>query len=263
MLIGLRDFIAADGLNIELSTDTTAISEFDFESFHCMVLNICNETSLEYIRRSLNDLTGNYRIPVIVHSNENLTQEQHELLEELSDAKALSPVISESSLLLETSLFLHQVTMSMPDSQREILSEQLGSSDVLAGKSLLVVDDQVSNIFALTAILEQHGIHCTIANSGREALLLLERNNGVDLILMDIMMPEMDGYMTMGNIRKMPSYQHVPIIALTAKSMPEDRAKCIAAGANDYITKPLDSEQLLQLLNIWLAKSPAQKAGIV
>ncbi|MBB6523882.1 response regulator [Pseudoteredinibacter isoporae] len=262
ILIGLKEFIAADGLNIELSTDTSAISDFNLESFHCIVLNINNQTSLDYIRMSLCDLTGNYRIPVIIHSNEPLTESQRELVEELSSAKALSPVISESSLLLETSLFLHQVTMAMPDSQREILSEQLSSSDVLAGKSLLVVDDQVSNIFALTAILEQHGIHCTIANNGREALLLLEQNNNVDLILMDIMMPEMDGYVTMGNIRKMSSYQHVPIIALTAKSMPEDRAKCIAAGANDYITKPLDSEQLLQLLNIWLAQSPAQRPGM-
>ncbi|GAA6154507.1 response regulator [Pseudoteredinibacter isoporae] len=263
VLIGLRDFIAADGLNVELSTDTSSVDNFNLESFHCIVLNICNQTGLDYIRDSLNDLTGRYRIPVIIHSNEPLTDAQRELVNELSSARALSPVISENSLLLETSLFLHQVTMSMPDSQREILSEQLGSSDVLAGKSLLVVDDQVSNIFALTAILEQHGIHCTIANSGREALLLLEQNNNVDLVLMDIMMPEMDGYVTMGNIRKMPNYQHVPIIALTAKSMPEDRAKCIAAGANDYITKPLDSEQLLQLLNIWLAQSVVSRPAVI
>ncbi len=171
-------------------------------------------------------------------------------------------VITNDSLLIETSLFLHQVSLSLTPAQQALLRKHYRADNLYSGKRLLVVDDQLSNIYALTEILETHGMHCTIANNGFEALELVEDNAEFDLILMDIMMPEMDGYETMTRIREIPAYQHTPIIALTAKAMKEDRQICIEAGANDYMTKPLDAERLLGMLRLWLASHKALPEGV-
>jgi CheY-like chemotaxis protein len=130
---------------------------------------------------------------------------------------------------------------------------QLHTSDaVVAGKRVLVVDDDVRNIYSLTSLLESHGMHVEFAEDGREALQRLDANTNVDVVLMDVMMPELDGYETMKQIRQDPRLRTLPIIALTAKAMKGDREKCIAAGASDYITKPVEPEQLLSLLRVWL-----------
>jgi CheY-like chemotaxis protein len=130
---------------------------------------------------------------------------------------------------------------------------QLHSSDhVLAGKKVLIVDDDVRNIFALTSILERHQMQVLYAENGRDGIAVLQNTPGIDVILMDVMMPEMDGYETMRAIRAESKFKSLPIIALTAKAMQGDREKCIAAGASDYITKPVDSEQLFSLLRVWL-----------
>ncbi len=158
-------------------------------------------------------------------------------------------------LLEETVLFLHRAEIDLTEAQREILGNIKRSDSRLAGKRVLVVDDDVRNIFALTTVLEQHGLQVLHAENGRTGIETLRQTPGIDGVLMDIMMPEMDGYETMRAIRQISEFRQLPIIAVTAKAMKGDRAKCIEAGASDYITKPVDLEQLFSVLRVWLVGS--------
>jgi CheY-like chemotaxis protein len=158
-------------------------------------------------------------------------------------------------LLEETTLFLHRAETDLSDTQREILSALRHNDSTLAGKKVLVVDDDVRNIFALTTVLEQHNLQVVHAENGRAGIEVLLSTRDVDGVLMDIMMPEMDGYETMRAIRQIPEFRALPIIAVTAKAMKGDRAKCIEAGASDYITKPVDLDQLYSVLRVWLVRS--------
>ena len=163
-------------------------------------------------------------------------------------------------LLEETVHFLHRAEADLSESQQEILSSIRRNDSTLAGKKVLVVDDDVRNIFALSTVLEQHNLQVVHAENGRTGIETLLRTPGVDAVLMDIMMPEMDGYETMKAIRQIAEFRTLPIIAVTAKAMKGDRAKCIEAGASDYITKPVDLDQLFSILRVWLVRSyePAQ-----
>jgi CheY-like chemotaxis protein len=152
----------------------------------------------------------------------------------------------------ETSLFLHLVTSDLPQDKQQMLERLRQSDEALRGKRVLVVDDDVRNIFALTSLLEQHGVNVLSAETGTEAISLINEDPGIDAVLMDIMMPEMDGYETMRRIRENPRQRLLPILALTAKAMKGDREKCLEAGASDYIAKPVNTEELLALLRIWL-----------
>jgi signal transduction histidine kinase/DNA-binding response OmpR family regulator/HAMP domain-containing protein len=158
-------------------------------------------------------------------------------------------------LLEETVLFLHRAEMDLSESQRDILGSVRRTDSRLTGKSVLVVDDDVRNIFALTTVLEQHGLQVVHAENGRTGIEMLQKTPGIDGVLMDIMMPEMDGYETMRAIRQIAEFRSLPIIAVTAKAMKGDRAKCIEAGASDYITKPVDLDQLFSVLRVWLVGS--------
>jgi CheY-like chemotaxis protein len=161
-------------------------------------------------------------------------------------------VRSPERLLDETALFLHRVQANLPAPKREIL-ERLNARDyLLTNKKVLIIDDDVRNIFALTSMLERYQMQVVYAENGREGIALLENTPDIDIVLMDVMMPEMDGYETTRLIRQNNKLRSLPIIALTAKAMQGDREKCIAAGASDYITKPVDTEQLLSLLRVWL-----------
>jgi CheY-like chemotaxis protein len=162
---------------------------------------------------------------------------------------------SPERLLQEAVLFLHRSESDLSDSQREILTSIRRSDARLAGKNVLVVDDDVRNIFALSTVLEQHGLHVVHAENGRAGIETLMTTPGIDGVLMDIMMPEMDGYETIRAIRQIAEFRSLPIIAVTAKAMKGDRAKCIAAGASDYITKPVDLEQLFSVLRVWLVEA--------
>ncbi|HZE09649.1 MAG TPA: response regulator, partial [Gemmatimonadaceae bacterium] len=164
----------------------------------------------------------------------------------------LKDVKSPERLLDETALFLHRVEAKLPEQKRKMLEHLHDADSVVAGKSVLVVDDDVRNIFSLTSMLEDHGMTVRFAENGKQALEQLRKDPNVDAVLMDVMMPEMDGYETTKTIRAMDQFRTLPIIALTAKAMKGDREKCIAAGASDYITKPVDTEQLLSLLRVWL-----------
>jgi CheY-like chemotaxis protein len=152
----------------------------------------------------------------------------------------------------ETSLFLHRDASRLRDEQRTVLEKLHSSTELLADKTVLIVDDDVRNIFAMTSLLERHKMRVVSAENGREALERLRATPEVAVVLMDIMLPEMDGYETTRAIRRMAEYQSLPILALTAKAMKGDREKCIEAGASDYVAKPVESDHLLSMLRSWL-----------
>lgn len=152
----------------------------------------------------------------------------------------------------ETTLFLHRVEANLPEDKRKILQKLYNKEELFEGKKILLVDDDIRNVFALSSVLESYRMDVTFAENGREALELLEQTPDFDLVLMDMMMPEMDGYEAMRRIRLMPQFEKMPIIALTAKAMKDDRSKCIEAGASDYVKKPIQTEQLLSLMRVWL-----------
>ena len=193
-------------------------------------------------------------LPIIVYTGRELSPAEETRIRKYAETIIVKDVRSPERLLDETALFLHRVEAKLPEQKRRML-EQLHDADaVIAGKHVLIVDDDVRNIFSLTSVLEDHGMNVRFAENGKDALEVLKADPGPDAILMDVMMPGMDGYQTTRAIRAMPEFKSLPIIALTAKAMKGDREKCIAAGASDYITKPVDTEQLLSLLRVWLYK---------
>ncbi len=155
-------------------------------------------------------------------------------------------------LLDETSLFLHRVEQFLPEDKQRMIRMLHDKESIFQNRTVMIVDDDMRNVFALSNVLEEKGLKTVIAKNGREALELLNNNGAVQAVLMDIMMPEMDGYEAMRRIRKQQKFKNLPIIALTAKAMQGDRAKCIEAGANDYLSKPVDSDKLLSMLRVWL-----------
>jgi len=161
-------------------------------------------------------------------------------------------VESPERLLDETALFLHRVVSELPDEKQRMIERLHSSDDDLVGKTVLLVDDDARNIFALSSVLERRGMHVLTATTGNEAITLVESTPDLAIVLMDIMMPEMDGYQTMQVIRENPAFRRLPIIALTAKAMKGDREKCLDAGASDYLAKPVNTEQLLSALRMWL-----------
>jgi CheY-like chemotaxis protein len=191
-------------------------------------------------------------LPVIVSTGRDLTEEEVIRLRELSQGVVLKNVESPERLLDEAILFLHLVAAQLPTEKQQMLERVRQSDDALIGKKVLVVDDDIRNIFALTSLLERHGMEVVGCETGREAIQKVEQDEDLDMILMDIMMPEMDGFETMRRIRSHPRLRRLPILALTAKAMKGDRDRCLQAGASDYIAKPVNTEELLALLRIWL-----------
>jgi CheY-like chemotaxis protein len=164
----------------------------------------------------------------------------------------LKDVQSPERLLDETALFLHRVIADLPEEKRRLIERLHGSTEALHGRKVLVVDDDARNIFALTTVLEAQDMEVMSATNGRQAIDLIKATPELGVVVMDIMMPEMDGYETMREIRKDPAFRSLPILALTAKAMKGDREKCLEAGASDYIAKPVNTDQLLSLLRVWL-----------
>jgi CheY-like chemotaxis protein len=191
-------------------------------------------------------------VPVVVFTGKELTAEEDARLRAMARSVVVKGVESPERLLDETALFLHRVVSGLPTEKQLMLERLYRSDDDLQGKLVLVVDDDVRNIFALSSVLERRGMKVLSATTGREAIVLLESTPDVAIVLMDIMMPEMDGYQTMRIIRGNPAYSRLPIVALTAKAMKGDREKCLEAGASDYLAKPVNTEQLLCALRMWL-----------
>ncbi len=248
------ELIGDDDVEITaVGTGEEALQLLRERRFDCMVLDLGlpDMSGFDFIGRLKNELQIT-DLPIIVYTGRELSRKEENELKRMADAIIVKDVRSPDRLLDETALFLHRVEENLPENKRKML-EQLHESDpVLVGKKALIVDDDMRNIYALTSLLERHKMNVLYAESGAEGLDVLNNTPDVDLVLMDVMMPEMDGYEAMRRIRAMEQYRNVPIIALTAKAMKGDREKCMEAGASDYITKPIDAQQLVSLLRVWL-----------
>jgi CheY-like chemotaxis protein len=225
----------------------------DARSWDCVVLDIGLDGSggfaiLERIKRTKR-LRG---LPVVVHSSRELTPREEARLRRYAEAIVVKDARSPERLLEETLLYLHRPEARLPTDKRRMLERLHSGDDVFEGKKVLIVDDDVRNVFALTSVFERHGMQVVFAENGRDGVDTLRKHPDVSLVLMDIMMPEMDGYEATRTVREMPEFERLPIVALTAKAMKGDREKSIASGASDYITKPVDVEQLLSLMRVWL-----------
>jgi CheY-like chemotaxis protein/HAMP domain-containing protein len=191
-------------------------------------------------------------IPIVVFTGKDLSRDEEQQLRTVAKSVLVKDVQSPERLFDETALFLHRVVAELPEAKQKMLDHLHDSNEVLRGRKVLVVDDDARNIFALTTMLENHDMEVISATNGRQAIALLEQQSGINVVLMDIMMPEMDGYQTMQEIRRNPRLGALPILALTAKAMKGDRDKCLAAGASDYVAKPVNTNELLSLLRVWL-----------
>jgi len=201
---------------------------------------------LEQAQEALRD------VPVVVYTGKELSAEEETRLKSVAKSVVLKDVQSPERLFDETALFLHRVVSQLPESKRALLERLYGSNEVLRGRKVLVVDDDARNIFALTTVLENQNMNVLSATNGRAAIDIVQSTPGLSVVLMDIMMPDMDGYETMRTIRGDPRFRTLPMLALTAKAMKGDREKCLEAGASDYIAKPVNTDQLLSLLRVWL-----------
>jgi CheY-like chemotaxis protein len=239
-----------------VATGEEALSLLKDERFDCMVLDLRlpDMSGFDLIEKLQTEL-GRYDLPIIVYTGKELTRKEELHLKKVADAIIVKEASSPERLLAETALFLHRVEANLPEPKRRMLEKFHRMDPVLAGRKVLVVDDDVRNIFALTSALEAHNMEVVHAENGQEGIDLLRATPGIEAVLMDIMMPEMDGYEAITAIRQMEEFKQLPIIALTAKAMKADRDHCLEVGASDYISKPLDIDQLLSLLRVWLYRS--------
>ncbi len=243
--------------SVEIDTASTVAEALDLlgkRTYDCVVTDLAlpDKSGFEL----LETMTAEERYsvpPVIVYTGRPLTAEDETRLRKYSKSIIVKGTRSPERLLDEVTLFLHQVESELPADKQRLLKEARHHETVFEGRNILIAEDDVRNVFALTSVLEPHGATVTVARNGKEALAALERTP-IDCVVMDIMMPEMDGLEAMRRIRKNPKWEHLPIIALTAKAMPDDQARCLAAGASDYLAKPLDVEMLLSLLRVWMPK---------
>jgi len=235
------------------SSGSESIQKFASQSFDCVILDLglpdMSGFELLSLIRQEKDV---YEMPVIVYTGKDLEQDEMKVLEEFAHITIIKGEKSAQRLLDETTLFLHRIQSDLPEQQKKILSKLHDKDFILSQKTVLVVDDDMRNVFSLKKILSQKQINVIVAKNGKEGIEIAKNNSAIDLILMDIMMPEMDGYEAIKRIREIKGLKKIPIIALTAKAMKGDRGKCIQAGANDYISKPIDIERLFSILSIWL-----------
>jgi CheY-like chemotaxis protein len=191
-------------------------------------------------------------VPVVVFTGRELSAEEDAELHTMARSIVVKGVESPERLLDETALFLHRIVTDLPPDKQRMLERLTSSDEDLVGRTVLLIDDDARNIFALSSVLERRGMRVLTATTGSEAIALAETTPDLAIVLMDIMMPEMDGYQTIRVIREKPGFRRLPIIALTAKAMKGDREKCMEAGASDYLAKPVNTEQLLSALRMWL-----------
>ena len=232
-------------------TGAEALEFLAARSVDCMILDLGLPDMTGFELLEALKATDELSPPVIVYTGKELTQEEATELRGYAESIIIKGVRSEERLLDETSLFLHRVVENLPEKKQRIIAKLRDTDEVLEGKRVLLVDDDMRNAFALSRVLSRRGVDVTKADNGQRALEILAESE-FDLILMDIMMPVMDGYETIMRIREQPELQYVPIIALTAKAMREDREKCLRVGASDYLTKPVDIGRLCSMMRVWL-----------
>ncbi len=232
-----------------------ALRHLEASTFDCMVMDLQLSDGSGYELLEKMAAGEQYAFPpVVVYTGRTLSRDEEQRLRRYSKSIIVKGARSPERLLDEVTLFLHSVESSLPPEQQRLLVQGRQRDAVLDGRRILLVEDDVRNIFALTSVFEPLGARLEIARNGREAIEKLEQVSAIDLVLMDIMMPEMDGMTAMRLIRERPHWATLPIIALTAKAMPEDRTHCLEAGANDYVAKPIDIDKLVSLCRVWMPK---------
>jgi CheY-like chemotaxis protein len=239
-----------------VGTGAEALEQLGRATYDCVVLDLelPDMSGYDVLDRMAQDEAYSFP-PVIVYTGRSLTREQETRLRRYASSIIVKGARSPERLLDEVTLFLHQVEAGLPPEKQRMLREVRARDETLEGRRILLAEDDVRNVFALTNALEPKGLELAVARNGREALAALEQADGaIDLVLMDVMMPDMDGLAAMRAIRARPEWRKLPIIALTAKAMPDDRRKCLDAGASDYVTKPIDVDKLLSLIRVWLPK---------
>jgi CheY-like chemotaxis protein/nitrogen-specific signal transduction histidine kinase len=251
--LSIRELLGYEDIDVEMAaTGSEALAAIDEQPFDCVVLDLRlpDMSGFEVLER-FRDTPKLSHLPVVVFTGKDLSPEEDARLHMLARSVVVKGVESPERLLDETALFLHRVVTDLPAEKQKMLDLLHHSDEALVGKKVLVVDDDVRNIFALSSVLERRGMSVLTAGTGREAIATLESTSDVAIVLMDIMMPDMDGYETMQIIRRNPSFRRLPIVALTAKAMKGDREKCLEAGASEYLAKPVNTEQLLSALRMW------------
>jgi HAMP domain-containing protein/CheY-like chemotaxis protein/signal transduction histidine kinase len=246
--------VGAEDINISTAASgAEALEMLRTRKFDCVILDLKlpDISGFELLSQIQRDEQLR-EVPIVVFTGRELTADEETELRQRAKSIVLKGVQSPERLLDETALFLHRVIADLPESKQRMIQKLHESDEPLRGRKVLVVDDDVRNIFALNSLLERHGMNVITATNGHDAIKMLEEHPDVALVLMDVMMPEMDGYETMRRIRDVPDYRTLPIISLTAKAMKGDREKCLQAGASDYVAKPVNTEQLLSLVRMWL-----------
>ncbi len=230
-----------------------ALAALDGGEYDCMVVDLVlpGDDGVRLIERIKTQ--ARYRdLPIIVYTGKELTDDEEQRLKKYTQSIILkSGVNSPERLLKDTALFLHRIDARLPERSKAIISETRKAEETVVGHKVLVIDDDVRNIFAMTSILEANGVSVVYADNGRAGIQALENDDEIHLVLMDIMMPGMDGYETIQEIRRIPRFRGIPIVAVTAKALPEDRDKCLGAGASDYLPKPIDAAKLLEVIRLW------------
>jgi HAMP domain-containing protein/CheY-like chemotaxis protein/signal transduction histidine kinase len=252
--LSIRELLGYDDIDVSVAASgSEALNILTEHPFDCVVLDLRlpDMSGFDVLER-LRDTPSLSDLPVVVFTGKELSSEEDARLHTLARSVVVKGVESPERLLDETALFLHRVVADLPAEKQKMLDRLHRSDDALVGKKVLVVDDDVRNIFALSSVLERRGMTVLTAGTGREAIATLESTPDLAIVLMDIMMPEMDGYETMQVIRQNALFRRLPIIALTAKAMKGDREKCLEAGASEYLAKPVNTEQLLSALRMWL-----------
>jgi CheY-like chemotaxis protein len=252
--LSISELLGHEDIDIEIAdSGASALKSLEESNYDCAVLDLRlpDMTGFDILDR-LRNTPKLKDLPVVVFTGRELSPEEDAQLHTFARSVVVKDVESPERLLDETALFLHRVIADLPSSKQQMLDRLHQSDDALAGRKVLVVDDDVRNIFALSSVLERRGMTVLSAGTGREAIATIESTPELAIVLMDIMMPEMDGYETMQVIRQNPSLRRLPIIALTAKAMKGDRERCLEAGASEYLAKPVNTEQLLSALRMWL-----------
>jgi CheY-like chemotaxis protein len=252
--LSVVELLAHDDVDIDVAgSGEEALATLGAGSYDCVVLDLRlpDMSGFEVLDRIRQD-EALRDLPIVVFTGKELSSDEDARLRSFARSVVVKGAESPERLLDETALFLHRVVADLPPAKRELLERLHRSDDDLVGKPVLVVDDDVRNVFALSSVLERRGMKVLAANTGQEAIEMLDQEPEPAIVLMDIMMPGMDGYQTMHAIRQRPSHRRLPIIALTAKAMKGDRERCLDAGASDYLAKPVNTDQLLSALRMWL-----------
>jgi CheY-like chemotaxis protein len=250
----ILDLIGNSDVQVQAATGGgEALAALKSGCFDCMVLDLSlpDISAFQLIRDIRKGGVELTRLPIILYTRKALTRKQEGELHRLAGSMIVEGVRSLEGLLYKTTILLHRAQANLPEAKQQALEQIRLSDPDLAGKKVLIVDDDARNVFALTSLLERHKMQVVYAESGQDGMEILKNRPDIDIALMDIMLPEMDGYETIRRLREDERFKSLPIIALTAKAMKGDRERCIEVGASDYIAKPIDNEELLSLLRVW------------